>query len=325
MWQQSERCPLALPPPRWPQVTPAGGERGAGTVPLNSILCFASPPSPCNNYSRAVAPPPPPPPAPRGLPSCAQPISARPRHSEGNETRRKGKKKFGEERAGPAGAAGPAQVRERGGAGAGRAGPGWAGPSWALGCGPARHRRGAGGRRLPAHRPRGAAEGLWGGSPPFAPPTPVGSGRGARGSFSAFFGGSVPPVPTPGGRLRAQEPSRGRGVCTRVLGWKREAEPALGQRCAGRAGPRALRSDPGGSAPGFPRCPRWAQRSGFGWCGHGGARESMCSLCCAALVVKARVNACTVCRTLAFCFMESYCCCSGLRPGALWDLTQLAS
>lgn len=244
----SSRCPLALPLPRSPQVTPAGGgAAGWAAVPLNSIRWFTSPPSPCNNYSRAVAPPP----APRGLPAWAPPISARPRHSEGNETRRKGKKKFGEERAGPAGAAGPAQVRERGGAGA--AGPGL---RWRLRTATG---RGDGGRPPtgPGLRRRGCGEGS-----PFVPPTPSSSGRGAAGRqrargprlFLCLFWWFRPPLSTPGGRLRAQEPSRGRGVCTRVLGWKGEAEPALRQRCARRARPRALRTDRGASAP------RWSRR-----------------------------------------------------------------
>lgn len=245
-----------LPPARPPAAAFASGHpcgrggRGAGAVPLNSIPWFTSPPSPCNNYSRAVAPPP----APRGLPAWAPPISARPRHSEGNETRRKGKKKFGEERAGPAGAAGPAQVRERGGAGA--AGPGL------------RRRlrtatgRGDGGRPPtgPGERRRGCGEGF-----PFKPPTPARSGRGAAGRrrargprlFLCLFWWFRPALPTPVGRLRAQEPSRGRGVCTRVLGWKGEAEPALRQRCARRARPRALCPDRGVPAalpaPAFPR------------------------------------------------------------------------
>lgn len=257
-----------------------GGNVGRAAVPLNSIRWFTSPPSPCNNYPRAVAPPP----APRGLPRRAPPISARPRHSEGNETRRKGKKKFGEERAGPAGAAGPAQV-----SGARRGRGGRAG---APGAAPHGHGAGDGNRppTEPGERRRGCGEGL-----PFVPPTPARSGRGAAGRqrargprlFLCLFWWFRPALPTPGGRLRAQEPSRGRGVCTRVLGWKGEAEPAPRQRRPGRAGPRALctgdRAGPlppqGSRTPGLPRCPSGEPSAGFGRAGDRGARQSTCTLC----------------------------------------------
>ncbi|XP_041324852.1 translation initiation factor IF-2-like [Pyrgilauda ruficollis] len=245
----SSRGPLALPPPRSPQVTPAGGgEAGRAAVPLNSIPWFTSPPSPCNNYSRAVAPPP----APRGLPAWAPPISARPRHSEGNETRRKGKKKFGEERAGPAGAAGPAQVRERGGAGA--AGPGLRQrPRTATG-------RGDGGR--PPHWPRGAAEGLCGGFPLRAPDPRrqrargcgATAGAGPAGSFSAFFGGSVLVSPPPaGGCVRRSHPGAEVFVLVSLGGRERQSRPSASAAPAG-PGP-APSARPAGSSAGPKPCP----------------------------------------------------------------------
>lgn len=170
----------------------------------------------------------------------------------------------------------------------------------------------------------GSGGGAVGRVPPFVPSTPARSGRGAAGRrrargprlFLCLFWWFRPPLPTPGGRLRAQEPSRGRGVCTRVLGWKGEAEPARRQ-----LGPAPRRFGAGwgrGAAlpcPAGPRCPP-AEPSAFGCCGDTAARESACALCCTPLLVKPAVNTCTVCRALAFCFIGSYCC-FGVRPGAL--------
>lgn len=153
------------------------------------------------------------------------------------------------------------QVRgaERGWAGHRRAGGQGAG-------GPSLRRGGWGGGGLPlasgVRRKGVPREGF----PPL-PPTPdprtrqaqgggggAGPGPGPRGFFffsSLFRSFLAPPRPPPPAlgsfSLRAQEPSQGRGVCTRVLGWKgggrlpaRGASPALRRASARPPGVAAL-------------------------------------------------------------------------------------
>lgn len=102
----------------------------------------------------------------------------------------------------------------------------------------------------PAPGGPGVAERRWGRAGPRAPEL----------FFSLFWSFLPPSSPPPGSSsLHAQEPSQGRGVCTRVLGWKgrgRGRPAARSQPCAPRP-PRSYFSLAGRS--------RGQSRRGRGW------------------------------------------------------------